>query len=108
MNDLPMASSPGKFEGELRIAELLYEQGNFDDETGIIQDTGWYGLILDPLSALEGLELTPAEARFLNDLAGVILYENDLGFVSATYYHTKDQVNKAWDEVQFTEEEEQS
>ena len=73
---------PGKFEGESEIARDLYEaslDGFEDDQIGDVNEMGWYG-------------------RFNKENA--ILSEDDSGFVHVEHFKNKEQLDRAWKEIQ--------
>jgi hypothetical protein len=106
-----LVDGPGKFEGELLISERLHE---FVEDNGVDEDMplgdgmGWYGLIRAGsfggrwygMLCLGGFELTEAESDFLADQVGAILHEDSDGFVSARYFETTREINKAWASIQ--------
>lgn len=103
---------PGKFEGEPIIAPVLYElalSGYADDEAGSIPEYGYYAWRFDlatwaDLSELldriheAGIELTAREAEELADCAGILVTENDQGFVSVELL-PEDELEDRWNEI---------
>jgi hypothetical protein len=104
---------PGKYNSIVdSYVHALDTEGWGDEEIGDVQDFGWYGL-MGPMEAGELLEpdavpriareekdqLTPEERRELKETVGVIIEENDQGFVGVTYYKSKKQLKKAWDKI---------
>jgi hypothetical protein len=97
---------PGKFNNELD--RLIYEltlDGGHDEECGSVDDIGyWAALIYDGDELADALDFdgsasrTPNQ-RYLADLrrsAGVILSEDDQGFVAVQMFDTKAQLEKEW------------
>ncbi len=105
MTDLPMAHSPGKFEGELDLTRKIHElcgDSSWLDEEESIEGGGWYGLL-----ALKSDEdfadwtgITADEAAYLKSRSGLILYEDEQGFVWGTYYCSREDLDAAWAHVQ--------
>lgn len=104
---------PGKF--STILDSYVYSvslDGGCDEETGDSTiGNGWYGIMRhgstifrdhDPM--LESLN--EAERDKLTSCAGVILFEDSNGFVSVTYYDTKEQLDTAWSAIQSENESE--
>jgi hypothetical protein len=98
---------PGKFNTILDA--YVYEltlQGGCDDETGSVQENGeWYGLMRNGRTIFQDHDplletLNAAEQELLTESAGVIVTEDDQGFVSVNYYATAAELNAAWAEVE--------
>jgi hypothetical protein len=75
---------PGKFEGELRIIQWVYEEP--DEEVGSVDALGWYG-------------------RYSGKIKGrgpfhVIVSENSQGFVSGRTFTSVEELDKVWDAIQ--------
>jgi len=102
-----VCDEPGKFEGELLIAIPLYHRSlewGCDEEVGDLADYGyWYGLLRGPFYSINeiepGVPLTKEEKEYLGRIAGVILYENSVGFVSVVYYSSPAQLERDWEEL---------
>jgi len=106
--------SPGKFEGEVRVAEVFYAwmlDGGEDDTAGDCQECGQIAnLFRGPFKAKE-LErgaadcdldggLTFAESFYLEcQCAGAILWENDQGFVSLSLYESAAELESDWEKI---------
>jgi hypothetical protein len=74
---------PGKFEGELRIIQWVYEEP--DEEVGSVDALGWYG-------------------RYSGKIKGrgpfhVIVSENSQGFVSGRTFASEKELEKVWDAI---------
>ena len=101
---------PGKFEGELALAEWAY-QATLDGGSETIGDCstiGWASSRLDgpfngddERAAEEACgPLTDADRAFLRSLAGAIVTETDQGFVSASWYTDKAELEADWLKVE--------
>ena len=91
--DLSRYPHLGKFEGELNITTYAHQLSldNPDEEVGDVQNAGgWAGLMRGPFDPdcadATTNSLTPADLAYLQSCAGVILKEDSLGFVTATWY----------------------
>ena len=103
-----MYGHPGKFEGELRISEFIWDltlEGFEDEELGDVESFGYFAKVslgpkmLDDVARMAretGVELTPGERQFVKEQAGVILSEDNFGFVSATYFDSKERLDEVW------------
>lgn len=84
---------PGKFEGEVLLCRALYNSGA-DEEADVGDGFGWYGLYLD---------IRPEDMGGRWDAEGfigaAILHESENGFVSATYYASNDDAERAWGKI---------
>lgn len=101
---------PGKYEGETMLTPYLHElsMAGCDDETGDVSEGGWYGLLRGPFRS-EGpfadvtptADLTADERAYLSQLAGVILCEDENGFVSAILFdeYEADKMAEEWDMI---------
>ena len=92
---------PGKFEGELKLAKVLWDGDGPDDaieEVG--EGNGYYGLYLD-------LD-KDSELGDLGDIRAAILFEDSQGFVSATYYNTSKAAREQFDLIAACIEEEEA
>ena len=110
--ELPLARSPGKFEGELRISEFVWDlsmQGYESAALGDVQDFGYYSLIpLGPEAVDDvakqareaNVELTPAERQFIHENAGAIAREDNNGFVYVQYFDSKKTLNRSWSKLE--------
>lgn len=114
---LRMADSPGKFEGELKITELLWSasmDGCTTDEEISLESCGYYCMIRNPSSCLHEIQpgefyidvgektaVTKEEAEFLGNQAGVILYESLKGFVYGEYFENDDEMNECWSQIEY-------
>ncbi len=111
MRDTTIRSyGPGKF--NTIVDSYVYDlAGNgCDEEGGDVQENGtWYGLMRDTFK-LEGpfvdftpeqlANMTQAERELLTTTAGVIISEDDQGFVTVEYFDTAEQLEAAWSEVE--------
>ena len=75
---------PGKFEGETYLARYAYE--NPDEETGSVDELGWYG-------------------RFSGKVKGrgpfhVIVNEDSQGFVNGVIYNTEREMQRDWRRIE--------
>lgn len=106
---------PGKFEGELRVAQLLYGMDT-DGETGSVDGPGWFGLLYSPLfsSPAEAraagteaeMRLTKDEVRLLTTkTGGVIVHEDSQGFFSVEWFASKKDLHNAWADIESDTEE---
>lgn len=110
--ELPWARSPGKFEGELRVSEFVWDlsmQGYESAALGDVQDFGYYSLIhlgpgtIDDVAkqAREaGVELTPAERQFIRENVGAIAWEDNVGFVWVHYFDSKETLDQSWSRLE--------
>jgi hypothetical protein len=107
------ARSPGKFEGGLRVDELVYLltlDGGPDEQTGDAQSTGWFGLLkgggleeaVDPRG--EPFRPNADEVAYLTEQAGAIVFENSQGFVDVFAFEDAAELEKTWREIVATEE----
>ena len=101
-----VCKEPGKFEGELLIAKPLYclSLEGCDDEVGSVAENGyWCGLLYGPFHGIDeiepGVPLTKEEREYLDRIAGVILYENETGFVYVSCYEDPTELERAWEEL---------
>jgi len=91
---------PGKYEGETMLTPYLHALSldGCDDEE--VSDEGWwYGLLRGPFAdVVEGDDLTPGERAYLAECAGVILYEDGRGFVTAYLFDAGEgaQLERKW------------
>lgn len=102
---IPKARSPGKFEGELELCSVLWAAAGSWGETGIGGEGFGYYIVLrlgpgvakdlEPIAQeVLGRHLTQAERRSIGETAGVIMYEQEQGFVYCTYYDTKEELDR--------------
>jgi predicted nucleic acid-binding OB-fold protein len=110
---------PGKYDSIVdSYVHALDSEGWGDEEIGDVQDFGWYGLmgpaeagfLLEPdavprIAREEKDELTLEERKELRDVIGVIIEENDQGFVGVTYFTSKTKLKKAWEKLAADAEE---
>lgn len=111
----------GKFEGGLYIDQYVYEASleGCDDEIGDVQEQGiWYGKIYRGTTTIYSMvqeqmkdddeKLTSEEQEFLADVIGIIISEDDQGFISVDYYESDKKLKTDWDKIvkELTEEEE--
>lgn len=103
---------PGKFEGEKIYAPFLYQfagYGSGDDFVGSVAEIGWCATLLKAPLVDENevkrwneenpdLELNEEEIQHLQNLAGVIIVEDDLGFAHFHEYTDHDTLMRDWDE----------
>lgn len=103
---------PGKYDAIVdSYVHALDGEGWGDEEIGDVSDFGWYGLmsgdagfLLEPdaiprIAREEKDRLTPEEMRELKETVGVIIHENDQGFVGVTYYKSAVKLKKAWEKL---------
>lgn len=117
-------ADPGKFEGELHIAQYVYAlvMEGWGDTAGDVQEYGHvYNAIElgeDALKRIEeiakegGDELTKDEKNLIKDAHGAIMSEGDQGFVSVEFFGKKKKFEDAWDGIEsdiekFYEEQEE-
>lgn len=80
--------------------------GTCDAEAGSVSDHGvWFGMMRDGKRIFEGEssfreKLTDRERAFIDAQAGVILREDDLGFVQTDYYSDPSSLNRAWSAIE--------
>lgn len=103
---------PGKFEGELHIAQYVYAlvMEGWGDTAGSVPDYGQVYNALDmgeealkrieEIAKEEGDALTPAERNLILKSAGAIMSEGEQGFVGVEFHETKAALDKAWDEIE--------
>jgi len=110
----------GKFEGGLYIDQYVYEASldGCDDEIGDVSEQGiWYGKIYRGTTTIYSMvqeqmkdddeKLTSEEQEFLADVIGIIISEDDQGFISVDYYESDKKLKTDWDKIvkDMTEEE---
>ncbi len=107
------SEGPGKFEGEILLTELFWQltlESSQDDEAGSVPELGWWAALFRfdrPDQDIEALNraalgegpLTEEEEELIRTHAGVIIFTGDAGFVSATYYGSREELEKAWREL---------
>ena len=93
-NLLDPVSGPGKFEGELELARVLYDfslDSGQDEDVGAVDEGGYFMLFLG---------LTPKEVGGkIGKIKAAIVEEDSQGFVSASYYESDAEAQSAWDEI---------
>lgn len=94
-NLLHPTRGPGKFEGQLQLAEKLYEltlEGGADDSMGSVDENGEaYDLFL---------RLTSKElGGHIGTIRAAILCEDEQGFVTGRYFDTNDEAEEAWERI---------
>ena len=102
----------GKFEGGLYIDRYAFDISldGVDDEIGDISEQGvWYGKISRGTDTIYSLiktkmeededTLTPEEEEYLADVIGIIVSEDDQGFVNVDYYESDKDLKKDWDKI---------
>lgn len=108
VNDvLRMARSPGKFEGEMLVNQMLWEASLEWGELGIgdVQDFGYFQRhdfdesFVDDLEKSQG-KLNPAERAFLRKQVGAITSEDNFGFVTVGWFESKKALDNIWDEIE--------
>ena len=95
---------PGKFSTMVDAYVYSVSLDGCDETHGSCSENGvWIGrmspgrgILRDMCSDTE--PLNEDEARLLTACAGVILEENDQGFVSVTYYQTDDELQYDWND----------
>lgn len=108
----------GKFNTILDSLVWPVSMDGIDDEISLGDGEGWFGLMEDGSSILEAIqknekshkiELNEDEIDLLKGSFGVILAEDQNGFVVITYHETEDELNKEWAvlEEEFLPEEEE-
>lgn len=97
---LDVTDGPGKFEGTIHLAKLLYNlsMGGAQDsiiaaaEAGSVQENGVWGAFFPDLSAFD-------ETRGkVGPMVAAILWEDDQGFVSCDVYETLVEADAEWEE----------
>ena len=87
------------------ITEYAYDvslDGGPDEETGEAQYSGWYGIMRSPILRDGGSSVEPLaseDVETLKSIAGLILYEDSQGFVYATLFDTKEELETSWNAV---------
>ena len=102
----------GKFEGGLYIDQYAFDitLDGVDDEIGDVSEMGiWYGKIYRGTDTIYSLikekieddedKLTPEEEEYLADVIGIIVSEDDQGFVNVDYYESDEDLKKDWDKI---------
>lgn len=93
---------PGKYDTflEAEIYEVSLSSGT-SEECGSCPEVGLWAamLVFDEHELVDSL-LTKDEHDLLRSHAGVILVENDQGFVSMSWYETFEQLILAWEDVE--------
>ena len=102
----------GKFEGGLYIDQYAFDitLDGVDDEIGDVSEQGiWYGKIYRGTDTIYSLikakieedeeKLTPEEEEYLADVIGIIVSEDDQGFVNVDYYESDEDLKKDWDKI---------
>ena len=102
----------GKFEGGLYIDQYAFDitLDGVDDEIGDISEDGiWYGKIYRGTDTIYSLikkrmdddedKMTPDEEEYLADVVGIIVSEDDQGFVNVDYYESDEDLKKDWDKI---------
>lgn len=100
-NNLRMHPRPGKFEGGLFLAEVLYNAAPdwcAEEYYGITGGDCHVVLLHGPfdLSGEAWEALNDDERNYVRSLAGVILFEDSHGSVSTFYYTERNVLDKAW------------
>lgn len=117
---------PGKYDSIVdSYVHALSMEGWGDEEIGDVQDFGNYVIIAsDPESSSvsspgflldrdavpriareEKDELTREEIRELEGVIGVIIHEDDQGFVGITYFEFRNKLWKAWEQIKVDADE---
>jgi hypothetical protein len=110
---------PGKYDSIVdSYVHALDTEGWGDEEIGDVQDFGWYGKMgpaepgfllgsdaVPRIAKEEKDEITMEERKELRDVIGVIIEENDQGFVGISYFTSKAKLKKAWDKIAADAEE---
>jgi hypothetical protein len=109
--DLPRYEHPGKFEGEPRISEFIWDLSLSDGGgLGDVEGFGYYQQFdlgpsaVDEIAAQakeNDVELTVDEKYFIRSNAGAIISEDNNGFVSVEYFWDKDLYERRWRELEF-------
>jgi hypothetical protein len=101
---------PGKF--DTIVDSYVYSvslDGGADEELGDVSETGrWYGLMrgqglleaVEKQAAEEKDQLTQDEKDLFKEEGGVILSEDDQGFVTVDYFDTKEALEQKWTEIE--------
>jgi hypothetical protein len=102
----------GKFEGGLYIDQYAFDitLDGVDDEIGDVSEQGiWYGKIYRGTETVYSLikkrmdddedKMTPEEEEYLADVIGIIVSEDDQGFVNVDYYESDEDLKKDWDKI---------
>ena len=113
--DLPTTNRPGKFQGELRISEPIWEltlQGG--DGLGDAETFGYFSYMelgpdaVDDIAAQaseSNITLTANERFFIASQAGAIVQEDSSGFVYVEYFDSKEVLDDHWNEIEVAWEE---
>ena len=104
---LRMVKGPGKFEGELLVSELLYDEAlgwGSGDEIGDVQDFGHYQRI-DADAELAGdldkrYGLTGEELAFMRKQVGAIIHTDNSGFVRVEWFESKKAFDRIWGKLE--------
>jgi len=105
---------PGKFTNVVDQYVWGLTGDGADVEAGDSQDFGWYGLVKltdEDVERVVGMAaeakdvLTDDEIDLLNESEGVIVSENDQGFVHVEYFDDAADLEDAWNEVEAAAEE---
>ncbi len=102
---------PGKFSTILDAYVYgVSLDGCCDDEISTDGMNGWFGLMRNGRTIFKDHDpmletLNDAEQEQLTSCAGVIVAESSDGFVDVTYYDTDEDLNAAWEALQFEYEE---
>jgi hypothetical protein len=105
---------PGKFEGELAIAEILYQLAQDGADEELSNESGTFDALLrGPFDVTEHYLYTMtnrAERRRLKQLAGVGVHEDSNGFVYVAYFDDTESMEEYWATVEeeYAEENEES
>ena len=99
------AYGPGKFDTILdAYVYVVTLDGGCDDELGDSSFGGWYGMMRNGRSIFRDHDplletLNDDEQDKLTSCAGVIVFEDNLGFVTVRYYDTDEDLDRAWAEI---------
>ena len=92
---------PGKFDTILDEQVYQLSLDGVDDETGSVQEYGWYGKLDGPLTISDPTDpLTEDEQAYLAEQGGgAILSEDSQGFVTIEYFASADELETRWERI---------
>lgn len=109
---------PGKFEGELHIAQYVWglTMEGWGEGAGDVSEIGFYATAVglggdeaveavERLAKEDGDVLTAEERKLIKESAGAIVRESDQGFVSVKFHDKEKDFDKAWKEIEDEVEE---
>jgi len=113
---MPIRSyGPGKFDNIIdSYVYALSGEGWTTEEVGDVGDFGWYGWFelgpealkrTEEIAADERDRLDPEERELIRESYGVILSEDEQGFVSVDYFDTEKELKRRWAKIEAEAEE---